>query len=108
MNYKGYSATFEVDTKAGIIHGEVLGLRDVLTFQAASVPELEREFEATIDDYLAWCAERGEKPDRPFSGQFMVRVDPQLHRTCSAKARRDGVSLNAWVAEAIKERCDTY
>ena len=50
-------------------------------------------------NYLAFCNERGEKPEKPFSGKFLVRVSPDVHRAASVAAARDGKSLNAWVAE---------
>ncbi|MGB7977587.1 MAG: hypothetical protein WCF19_00335 [Chlamydiales bacterium] len=49
------------------INGEVLGIKDVVTFQGTTVDEIEKVFKDSIDDYLAFCAERGEEPDRPFS-----------------------------------------
>jgi len=80
MEYKGYVGKVEFDDEAGIFHGEVLDTRDVITFQGRSVAELKTAFQESIDDYLAFCNERGEEPDRPFSGQFVTRVPPELHR----------------------------
>ena len=45
-----------------------MDLRDVITFQGKSVDELEKAFKDSIDDYLEFCEERGEEPDKPFSG----------------------------------------
>jgi len=69
MEYKGYVGVAEVDTEAGIIHGEVVNTRDVITFQATSMRELEKVFRESVDDYLAFCRERGETPDKPFLGK---------------------------------------
>jgi predicted HicB family RNase H-like nuclease len=44
------------------------------------VNELKTSFEDSIDDYLEFCEERGEEPDKPFSGKFVLRIDPVLHR----------------------------
>ena len=101
MKYKGYTGIVEFDDEAEIFHGEVANLRDVITFQGRSVDELRRAFEESVDDYLAWCAERGKEPDKPFSGKFMVRIDPGIHREISTAAQRSGKSLNAWVAENL-------
>ena len=89
MNYKGYEAIVEYDEEAGIFHGEVANLRDVVTFQGKSVAELKRALAASIEDYLAFCKERGEEPEKPFSGQFVVRTEPSLHRhgACGAPRR---------------------
>jgi predicted HicB family RNase H-like nuclease len=102
MTYKGYQATIEFDDEAEIFHGEVTGLRDVITFQGKSVAELKKAFRDSVEDYLAFCKERGEEPERPFSGQFMVRTGPQAHRMAVLAARAKGVSLNAFVTTAIE------
>jgi predicted HicB family RNase H-like nuclease len=85
----------EFDEDARVLFGEVEGLRDVVTFEATDVKDLEREFRASVDDYLAMCAERGEEPEKPYSGKFLVRVDPMLHREVTMAAARAGKSLNA-------------
>ena len=73
MEYKGYIGKVEFDDEAGIFHGEVLGTRDVITFQGRSVDELKTALQESIDDYLAFCKQRGQEPDKPFSGQFVTR-----------------------------------
>jgi predicted HicB family RNase H-like nuclease len=103
MSYKGYEAVVEYDEDAEIFHGEVADLRDVITFQGKSAAELKKAFAASIEDYLAFCKERGEEPEKPFSGQFVVRTEPSLHKDLSAAARRAGVSLNKWVASALQK-----
>jgi predicted HicB family RNase H-like nuclease len=82
MSYKGYEANIEYDEDAGIFHGEVADLRDVITFQGKSVAELKKALAESIEDYLAFCKERGEEPDKPFAGQFVVRTAPSLIGTC--------------------------
>jgi predicted HicB family RNase H-like nuclease len=63
--YRGYRGRVEFDAEAKIFHGEVVGTRDVITFQGVSLEELAAAFRVSVDDYLEFCAERGEKPDRP-------------------------------------------
>jgi predicted HicB family RNase H-like nuclease len=102
MEYKGYIGKVEFDDEMGIFHGEVLGTRDVVTFQGRSVGELKTAFQESVDDYLAFCKQRGEEPDKPFSGEFITRVPPDLHRQVNLAARISGKSLNAWVAEQLQ------
>jgi len=102
MTHKGYSGTVRFDDEVGILHGEVLGLRDVVTFQGTTVEELKTAFEESIDDYLEFCEERGEKPDKPFSGKFLMRVDPELHRRLYELSADEGKSLNAWLTSKLK------
>ena len=103
MKYKGYEGTVKFDEEAGIFYGEVINTRDVITFQGTSVKELQKAFRDSIDDYLAFCEERGEEPDKPFSGQFVVRVNPDVHRAVSQLAAKEGKSLNAWVGDRLRE-----
>lgn len=102
MKYKGYEARLEYDDEAELFHGEVINTRDVITFQGTSVKELRKAFRDSIDDYLAFCKDRGEEPDKPFSGQFVVRISPEVHRQIFGAARKAGKSLNTWVAEKLE------
>jgi predicted HicB family RNase H-like nuclease len=102
MQYKGYTAKVEYDDEAGLFHGYVLNLRDVITFQGTSVEELRHEFRESVDDYLDWCSERNEAPEKPFSGKFLVRLEPRLHRDIASRAELAGQSLNTWVVHALE------
>lgn len=101
--YKGYAGNVEFDPDAEILHGEVLGIRDVVTFEGRSVPEVLQAFRDSVDDYLEFCAERGEKPDKPCSGKFMVRLGPDLHRRVAMVARTSKVSINTLVATCLSK-----
>ena len=61
MEYKGYLARTEFDDEANIFYGEVINICDVITFQGQSVDELRQAFADSVEDYLAFCAERGEE-----------------------------------------------
>jgi predicted HicB family RNase H-like nuclease len=106
MTYKGYQSRVELDEEAGVFHGEVINTRDVTTFQGSSVAKLKRAFEDSVDDYLEFCAARGEDPEKPFSGKFLVRVPPEMHRQIMTEARRQGKSLNAYVVERLQPGTD--
>ena len=68
MQYRGYHATIALDGDAELFHGEVVGTRDVVTFQGTSVAELREAFAASVDEYLQVRAERGRTPDGASSG----------------------------------------
>jgi len=102
MKYKGYIGHVEYDDEAKIFHGEVVGLRDIITFQGKSVEELEQAFKDSIDDYLAWCKERGERAEKTFSGTFNLRIPPELHAKLALQAKTMGMSLNTYVTERLR------
>jgi len=101
LNYKGYHGKVEFDEEAGIFHGEVVDLRDVITFQGKSVDELEQNFQDSIDDYLEFCQERGEEPDKSFSGRLMLRLPTEVHRKVYVRAKKEGKSLNEYITEKL-------
>lgn len=101
MEYKGYTAKVEFDGEAEIFHGEVLGIKDVVTFQGKAAKELKKVFRESVDDYLSFCKERGEAPDKPFTGKFVLRISPELHRKIYLSARLSNESINAWLNEKL-------
>ncbi len=50
MNYKGYFGKVEFDDEGGIFHGEVINIRDVITFQGETVSGLKAAFRESVDD----------------------------------------------------------
>ena len=103
LEHKGYKAHAEFDDQAGVFHGEVLGTRDVITFQGTSVRELKKAFRDSVEDYLEFCASRGEEPDRPFTGRLMVRLPPGLHRELWIQAKKQDKSLNQLISERLAD-----
>ena len=102
MEYKGYHATTEYDAEDGVFYGDVVGIRDVIYFKSESVHGLEKEFRASIDDYLEWCDESGDPPNKPFSGSITLYVDPETHRAAVFAAYAQGKNLEDWIAELVE------
>lgn len=103
MRYKGYTGNVAYDHDAKIFHGEVVGLRDVITFQGTTVQEIEKAFKDSINDYLQWCKERGESPAKAFSGNMRIRISPELHAKLSKEAHLHKKSLNSLIVERLKK-----
>lgn len=101
MKYKGYTAQVEIDETAGILFGKVLDIKDVITFKGDTVAKLETEFHNSVDDYLEWCAELGEEPDKPFSGKLPFRTTPENHRQIYLAAKKANKSINAWMDDVL-------
>jgi predicted HicB family RNase H-like nuclease len=102
MTYKGYQGTFEYDPEADIFHGDVLNIADVITFEGRSIDELKAALAESIEVYLEYCAKKGRKPEKPFSGTFNVRLTPEVHQRIATRAAHDGMSLNKWVARTLE------
>lgn len=108
MEYRGYRGVVVYDDEAGLLHGEVVDTRDVITFQGSSVSEVQQAFRDSVDEYLTICSERGRSPDRPYSGRIALRLPSQVHRAAATAARTERKSLNAWLTELIGREVNTY
>lgn len=65
MEYRGYRGVVIIDDGTGLLHGEVVNARDVITFQGSSAQENAQAFMDSADEYLAVCSEMGREPDQP-------------------------------------------
>ncbi len=101
IEYKGYIGHVEFDDEAEIFHGEVINTRDVITFQGKTVEEIKQAFRDSVEDYLDYCAKLGQEPEKPFTGKFMLRIPPDLHRKIFVAAKQSGESINAWIKEQL-------
>lgn len=101
MKYKGYASKIEFDDEDDVFRGQVIGVRDFIIFEGRSVDEVRNSFHNAVDDYLQFCVDRGEKPDKPYSGKFLQRISPNLHRRMDNQAKKEGKSFNSWVEQAL-------
>lgn len=102
MTYKGYIGVAKVDEEAGVIRGKVVNTRDTITFQGETVAAAITAFHESVDDYLEFCKELDEEPDKPFSGRILLRLPPDMHRKLSLVAQIKGLSVNRLVNREIK------
>ena len=103
LTYGEYTAEIAVDANAKVLAGHVLNIRDGIVFEGNTVAEIEEEFHRSVDDYRAQCAEMGREPERPYSGNFVVRTSPATHRAVALAATRAGKTMNAWVEKTLAQ-----
>lgn len=101
MTHKTYTARVEYDDEDEIFSGRIAGIEDIIGFHGASVAELKAAFVEAVEDYIASCQKLGRTPQKAYSGQFVVRVEPDVHARAALAAQAEGKSLNAWMGEAI-------
>ena len=103
LTYKGYIAKVDIDLEEGILSGRVVNIRDIIHFQADTPAQLQKEFEFSVDDYIAFCREHGSEPEKPRSGKISLRVSSEVHRAAVSAATLEGKSLNAWIADTVEK-----
>lgn len=102
LRHQGYQGSIEVSLEDGCLHGRILFIDDLITYEGDTVPELGANFAASVERYLADCAACGKSPNHPCSGVFQVRIGPELHRATLQAAATERVSLNEFVTRAIQ------
>jgi len=106
MTYKGYAARCEFDSEDKIFFGRLAGINDVIGFHADNVEDLILAFHEAVDDYIATCAKIGKTPQRPYSGQLMMRIDPAVHASVAKAAELAGASVNKWAEARLREAAE--
>ena len=104
LEYKGYTGSIEYSAEDSLLYGKVLGIRGLISYEGATGKELESDFKEAVDTYLADCSRSGVRPEKPFKGSFNVRIPATLHQKAALLAMESKVSLNNFVAEAIRFR----
>ena len=106
IEYKGYTGVFEYDTELELFSGFVVDIRDQIYFEGESVEELKASMRRAVDQYLEVCEDRGEKPEKPFSGKLNVRLGPELHRAVAVAAAASGESINSWLIRVVSSAAE--
>lgn len=108
LRYKGYLGTIEPDLDNNTLFGKLAFIRDLVTYEATTLSELEKEFKISVDLYLQDCAAMNKEADTPFKGVFNVRLDPDLHRRVAEIALEEDLSLNAFVNRALEKEVSNH
>ena len=103
LQYKGYDGSVLYSAEDRLLHGRILGIRDMVSFEGVDVESLENNFRAAVDEYLAFCDAEGKRPDVPFKGSFNIRIPQDLHQRAALYAEEHDLKLNAVVQLALRE-----
>ena len=102
MDFDGYKAIVKYDPDIDMLRGEFVGLNGSADFYAKDIDTLKKEGEISLKVFLDMCAEDGVEPRKSYSGKFVLRVDPEHHQLMELAAKAEGVSLNKWAVDALK------
>ena len=102
IEYKGYTGVIEFDPELRVFTGHVVDLRDEIYFEGDSVEALDASMQRAVDHYVSVCEQRGEEPERPFSGKLNLRLGSDLHREAALAAAVQGESLNNWLVRVVE------
>ena len=64
IKYKKYIGSVEIDMEEKVLHGKVMFINGLITYESVNfdLDELKHEFEESVNEYLADCGELGIEP----------------------------------------------
>ena len=102
----GHKAVVSLDADLGLLRGEFVGLNGGADFYAKDIDTLIREGEASLAAFMEVCGERGIEPVKKFSGKLQLRLDEAVHANATIAAAARGVSLNQFIADAVRHEME--
>ena len=103
IKYKGYIGAVDFDPEIDLFHGRVINTNDVITFYGASVAELRKEMQTSIEGYIEFCKEQGKIMDKPFSGKFTIQINPETHCKLALNAERLHLDFNVYLQDVSEK-----
>jgi predicted HicB family RNase H-like nuclease len=102
LRYKGFLGTVEFSEEDDVLFGKVIGISDLISYEGATIKELKKDFKDAIDHQIEYCKRNNKPVQKSMTGNFNIRINPELHQLASRTAAEKGVSLNKVVQEAIQ------
>jgi predicted HicB family RNase H-like nuclease len=103
IQYKSYYAEIHFSSEDEVFYGKLIGINDLVNFEADSVKGLKIAFAEAVEDYIDFCKEIKKTPEKTYKGSFNVRIPSELHRQAAIFASLKKVSLNDFVRYALDE-----
>jgi len=103
LEYKGYQGTVEYSAGDNILHGKVVGIRGLISYEGESLASLQSDFREAIDHYLSCCEEEGLQPVTPYCGNLSdIQISPAVHKSIYSYAERTNKPPSLMVEEALE------
>lgn len=102
ITHKGYTGSIEISIEDSCLHGRVLFIDDIVSYEGETVQEIIVSFKNAVDRYITYCKESGKPANKPYSGTFNVRIGKELHRQAAQAAHSQNINLNDFVAQSVR------
>lgn len=101
IKYNGFIGSVEVSIEDNCIHGKILFINDLITYESDTPNNLQAKFEEAVDDYIETCTQLNIEPLKSFGGSFNVRIEPEKHQELALLAAQNDTTINKIVKKAI-------
>lgn len=106
MDFGEYEAVISYDPEIQMFRGEFVGLNGGADFYADSIRKLRREGEISLRVFLDFAKKKNIPAKKRFSGQFVLRLDPEIHKKYAVLARSRNMSLNQVLSQTLEQAVD--
>ncbi len=107
MQFGEYEAVISFDPEISMFRGEFIGLNGGADFYADSIQKLRKEGEISLKVFLDFAKEKNITPKKRFSGQFVLRLNPEIHKKYALLAKSNNLSLNQILARTLEEAVES-
>lgn len=101
LRHANYVGSIQFSLEDGCLHGRVLHINDLITYEGDTLAQLQAEFKQVVNDYLEHCRTIGKKPEKPYTGSLNVRLGAERHRGLIEMSVQRKRSLNTLLCEAV-------
>jgi len=101
MTFKGYRANIEYDAEDRILVGRLSDIDDIVVFHGSTVDDLETAFHESVNHYIEVSERLVQQASKPFSGQIILQIPPEIHSAIATAAEVSGKSINQWVSDVL-------
>lgn len=107
MKFGEFEAVISFDPEISMFRGEFVGLNGGADFYADSIKKLRKEGETSLRVFLDFAKEKNIPAKKRFSGQFVLRLKPEVHRKYSLLAKSQNMSLNQILSRTLEQAAET-
>ena len=101
MKYKSFAGTVEYSAADKCLHGRIVGVPDMITYEGADLDELQKYFKQAVFEYIRDCDRLGKPIKRTYTGHFSVRIKPKTHEKLDYLAHSNNTSVSRIIEEAV-------
>ena len=105
LEYRGFQGTVLYSAEGKLLHGRVVGVRGMVSYEGESIPELEADFRVAVDDYIAFLDSKNVTAV-PLAEIVPVAFPQALHERAVRFAEQHNQELTDVVEEAVSKFLD--
>jgi predicted HicB family RNase H-like nuclease len=105
LEYRGFQGTVLYSTEDKLLHGRVVGVRGLVSYEGENIPDLEADFRIAVDDYIAFLDGNSVTPLPP-TEVVPVPFPSALHERAVRFAEQHNQELTDVFEEAVSKFLD--